>query len=172
MKQAIGVLLGSLMIAFAPMALAQAPQDNVDFQLPTLERLAADNSHSQVAAKIAGKYVNLAGSEENALALVMALHEGSSVTLTAPDADVPDVTTIEPPTGKMGWSDVKFALVIAQDRLYRAGIMRPTGEQLQAALTGGDLRRRDGIVVSMKGVLQMRAAGMGWKQIASWGRNG
>lgn len=172
MKQAIRVLLGFMMIAFAPMTHAQAREGEVDFQVPVLDRLAANDAQSQIAAGIAGRYVNLAGSEENALALVMALREGSVVTLTAPDTDAPDVTTIEPPTGKMGWTDVKFALVIAQDRLYRAGITRPTGEQLQAALTGGELKRPDGIVVSMKGILQMRAAGMGWKQIASWGKNG
>ncbi|MGZ5584455.1 MAG: hypothetical protein ACXWF2_15245 [Usitatibacter sp.] len=172
MKRAIRILMGVVMIASAPLIHAQAGEGEADFQVPVLDRLAANNAKSQVAAKIAGQYANLAGSEENALALVMALREGSPVTLTAPDADAPEVTTIEPPTGKMAWTDVKFALVIAQDRLYRAGIARPTGEQLQAALTGGDLKRPDGIVVSMRGILQMRAAGMGWKQIASWGKNG
>lgn len=166
MKRAIRIL-GFLMIAFAPMTHAQTREGEVDFQVPVLDRLAANDAQSQMAARIAGQYVNLAGSEENALALVMALREGSPVTLTAPDTDAPDVTTIEPPTGKMGWTDVKFALVIVQDKLYRSGISRPTGEQLQAVLTGGELTRANGTVVSMKGILQMRAYGMGWKQIAA-----
>lgn len=119
------------------------------------------------AAKLAGQYAHLAGSQENALALVRALHEGVPVTLTAPDSSDPEVTTIEPPTGRMDWTDIRFALVIVQDKLFRSGIRRPTGEQLQAALTGGDVTRADGRVVAMGGILQMRAHGMGWKQIAS-----
>jgi hypothetical protein len=175
MKHAIRVLLGLLMIAFAPVTPAQAREGEADSQVPAIDRIAAHDAQSRIAAKIAGQYVNLAGSEDNALALVQALREGSSVMLTSPDeagTRTLDVTTIDVPTGRMAWSDVKFALVIAQDRLYRAGIAHPTGEQLQAALTGGDLKRPDGIVVSMKGILQMRAAGMGWKQIAAWGKNG
>jgi hypothetical protein len=175
MKRGIGILAGCVLALLASAAHGQA-RDSEDFQVPAHETLAANESRSHVAAKLAGQYAHLAGSEDNALALVMALREGSAVKLTAPDAGsgTPDVTTIEPPTGRMGWSDVKFTLVIAQDTLYRLGITRPSGEQLQAALTGGDLTRADGTVVVMKGILQMRADGMGWKQIAinSKGRSG
>jgi hypothetical protein len=168
MKRGIRILIGCALAAAASIACAQA-REGEDFQVPAHETLAANDGRSLVAAKLAGQYAHLAGSEDNALALVMALREGSAVRLTAPDAGggTPDVTTIEPPTGRMGWSDVKFALVIAQDALYRHGITRPTGEQLQAALTGGDLTRADGTVIPMKGILQMRADGMGWKQIAA-----
>lgn len=171
MKHTIRILFGCLLGAAAGMASAQIIGGELGPLASPFDQVAANEAQSPIAAKIAGQYAHLAGSEDNALALVKALREGSPVKLTAPEAapgsDVPEVTTIEPPTGKMGWSDVKFALVIVQAVLYRAGITRPTGEQLQAALTGGELRRKDGSVIEMKGVLQMRADGMGWKQIAS-----
>lgn len=133
---------------------------------PCAEMLAARDTPSPIAYRLAGQYAHLAGSEDNALALVMALHEGAAVTLMAPDAADPEVTTIEPPTGRMGWNDVRFALVIAQDKLFRFGVRRPTGEQLQAALTGGEITRADGSVVDMEGILQMRANGLTWERIA------
>lgn len=168
MKRVTCILIGCVLAAAAPIAGAQARESD-DFQVPAHETLAANDARSQVATKLAGQYAHLAGSEDNALALVMALREGSAVKLTAPEAGggTPDVTTIQPPTGRMGWADVKFTLVIAQDALYRSGITRPTGEQLQAALTGGELTRGDGTVITMKGILQMRANGMGWKQISA-----
>ena len=171
MNHTMRILSGFLMGAAAGMADAQIIGGELEPMAAAFEQVAANEAPSPIAAKIASQYAHLAGSEDNAIALVKALHVGAPVKLTtaegASGGDMPDVTTIEPPTGKMGWTDVKFALVIVQGILYRAGITRPTGEQLQAALTGGELRRNDGSVLELKGVLQMRADGMGWKQIAS-----
>jgi hypothetical protein len=79
-------------------------------------------------------------------------------------------TTITPPTGKMGWGEVKIALALAQESLLQAGITKPTAAQLQAALDGGDItvKNADGTTTTttLKGVLTMRASGMGWGQIA------
>lgn len=75
-------------------------------------------------------------------------------------------TTITPPTGKMGWGNVFISLALAKTALANAGITDPTAEQLQAALTGGDVTLADGSTVTMKGVLEMRAEGMGWGRIA------
>lgn len=75
-------------------------------------------------------------------------------------------TTFTPPTGKMGWGNVFISLALAQDTLTRAGITKPTAAQLQAALVGGDVTGADGKTVTLKGVLTMRAEGMGWGQIA------
>jgi hypothetical protein len=55
------------------------------------------------------------------------------------------------PTGPMGWMDVKISLVLVQDSLLHAGSANPSAEALDAAL---------------KGVLGMRAGGMGWGRIA------
>jgi hypothetical protein len=172
MKHTTRILSGFLLTAAAGIASAQIIGGELEpLPIATFDQVAVNEAQSPIAAKIAGQYAHLAGSEDNALALVKALHLGAPVKLTAPDGasggESPEVTTIEPPTGKMGWGDVKFALVIVQGVLYRAGITRPTGEQLQAALTGGDVTKSDGTVVTLKGVLQMRADGMGWKQIAT-----
>jgi hypothetical protein len=151
MKRAMQTLTGSLLISLAP--LASAHEDD-----PT-------------ALKIAAGFVNLAGSEDNALALVYALREGATVRLTSPMAPassgMPEITVIDPPTGAMSWNDVKMALMLARDALQRFGISHPTGEQLQAVLTGGDVNVPNGKAVPVRGVLQMRAEGMNWGRIAA-----
>ena len=73
----------------------------------------------------------------------------------------------------MGWGNVKISLALAQDQLARLGITNPTAEQLQAALNGGDVivTNADGTTTTttLRGVLQMRADGMGWGNIAKAG---
>jgi hypothetical protein len=61
------------------------------------------------------------------------------------------VTTIDPATQKMGFGNVDNALALTQASLEKQGITDPTPEQLKAALTG---------------VLDRRAAGQGWGEIA------
>jgi hypothetical protein len=82
-------------------------------------------------------------------------------------------TTFAVPTKPMGWGNVKHSLSLARDQLARAGITDPTAAQLQTALTGGDLvvTNADGTTTttSVKGVLTMRADGMGWGNIAKEG---
>lgn len=136
---------------------------------------------SVVAGKIASNYGTLAGSSENALNLVNALRNGTDVTLTtvvppptgSTEPPTTTTTTFTPPTGHMGWGNVKHALALAQDSLAKAGITNPTAQQLQTALVGGDLvvTNADGTTTTttMKGILTMRASGMGWGNIAKAG---
>ncbi|HUP96952.1 MAG TPA: hypothetical protein VM073_03375 [Usitatibacter sp.] len=154
-------LAATLLIAFAP--------------------LSAHASADSVAAKIASNFATLAGSQENALALVNALRNGTDVSLTTvvlppeggTEPPATTTTTFTPPTGKMGWGNVKHSLALAQDALARAGVTNPTAEQLQTALVGGDivLTNADGTTSTstMKGILTMRADGMGWGNIAKEG---
>lgn len=153
------VLAGSLLAAMAPMATAQDPLD---------EQLARE--HAQNVAKIAAGFVNFAGSEDNAVALVASLHEGAPVKLNYADPDagaLPVVLPIEPPTGPMEWADVRMALMLARDALLGIGISRPSGEQLQAVLMGGQAEGRNGRRAGFRGVLRMRAEGLSWTRIAS-----
>ena len=191
------VLAVAVLLALAPMAQAQTTS-TLDTQVTTLDTTAANRGQTQVAQKIASNFGNLAGSEDNALALVNALRNGDTVKLTYPAPKPPTTdtgtkppttdtgtkppvppttkppatttTTIDPPTGKMGWGNVKISLALAQDALARAGITNPTGEQLQAALNGGSVtvKNPDGTTstVKLQGILQMRADGMGWGEIA------
>ena len=136
---------------------------------------------SVVAGKIASNYGTLAGSPENALNLVNALRNGTDVTLTtvvppptgSTEPPTTTTTTFTPPTGQMGWGNVKHALALAQDALAKAGVTNPTAQQLQTALVGGDVvvTNADGTTstTTMKGVLTMRASGMGWGNIAKAG---
>ena len=126
--------------------------------------------HVTTVAKIAAGFVALAGGEANAVALVESLREGSPVRLGYPGAraaDLPREIAIEPPTGPMEWSDVRMALVLARDALVSFGVLRPSGEQLRAALLGGEARVPGGRNVGFRGVLRMRADGDGWGRIAS-----
>lgn len=175
MKRNMKILAASLLLAFAPLAGAQVAAD-IDTQVSVLDRVGSNRGPELVASKIAGNFTSLAGSEENALALVNALRTGETVQLTyAPTgaSTTPTVGTIDPATGQMGWGNVKIALALAQDQLSRLGITNPTAEQLQAALNGGDVivTNADGstTTTTLRGVLQMRADGMGWGNIAKAG---
>ena len=168
------LIAATVLAALAPLALAQNTGEPVPPPAP---------SHGQtlVATKIASNFTNLAGSQENALALANALRNGTEVTLTTivpPSAGSTEpptttTTTFTPPTGKMGWGNVKHSLALAQDALARAGVTNPTAAQLQTALVGGDivLTHADGTTTttSLKGILTMRAEGMGWGNIAKAG---
>ncbi len=126
---------------------------------------------TRVANKFAAPFVTLAGSPENAVALANALRTATTATLTYTSVDAKGVTTtttvtITPTTKPMGWGNVSHSLALAQFALNQAGISNPTGAQLQAALLGGSITTADGKTVTLAGVLQQRAAGMGWGQIA------
>jgi hypothetical protein len=154
------LLASSLLAAMAPLAASQSNADDPGAR-----------EYALTVAKIAADYLNLAGSEDNAVALAESLHEGVPVRLIAPsaanDEAVPAVTLMEPPTGPMDWSDVRMALMLARDALVSVGIYRPAAEQLRAVLTGGEFVTPSGRLAAFRGVLQMRAEGLNWGRIAS-----
>jgi len=174
-KPKLRTLIAATIVAFSPLA-SQAQttstSSDIDKQTQLLNTTAENKGQTQVATKIASSFTNLAGSQDNALTLVRALRDGSKVTLTTTtpgtgtDPGTTTATSFTPPTGKMGWGNVFNALALAQDSLARAGITNPTNAQLQAALMGGDVTNSNGTTTTMKGILQMRADGMGWGQIA------
>ena len=152
MKRAMQLFTGSVLLSLAPLASAERDPD-------------------PAALRIAAAFVKLAGSEDNILALVCALHEGVPVHLVSPmdpGADfMPEIIVLEPPTGEMGWNDVKLALMLARDALQSHDIVHPTLVQLHAVLLGGDIVTRSGVTVTLPGVLQMRADGIHWGRIAA-----
>jgi len=125
----------------------------------------------QVANKVASPFVTMAGSHENAVALATALRTGTTANLVFASS-LPSGNTTQKaielaiPTKPMGWGSVSHALALAQLSLRQAGIENPTAPQLQAALDGGSIKTADGKTVTLPGVLQQRAEGMGWGQIA------
>lgn len=174
MKRNMRLLAATLATAFAPLAFAQTTGGEVP---PP----AANHGQTLVATKIASNFTTLAGSQENALALTNALRNGTDVTLSTvvpPPEGITEpptttTTTFTPPTGKMGWGNVKHSLALAQDALARAGVTEPTAEQLRIALMGGDIvvTNADGTTTTtaLRGILTMRAEGMGWGNIAKAG---
>lgn len=88
-----------------------------------------------------------------------------TTTTTDPKTNVTTTTTEALPTGKMGFGNVKHSLALAQESLRQQGIMQPTSEQLHTALAGGQMVPGDP-TTNTTGILQMRAEGMGWGQIA------
>ncbi len=88
-----------------------------------------------------------------------------TTTTTDPVTNTSTTTTEALPTGKMGFGNVKHSLALAQESLRQQGIMQPTSEQLHTALAGGQMVPGDS-TTNTTGILQMRAEGMGWGQIA------
>jgi hypothetical protein len=176
MRTKLRTLGAAIIVAFAPLASAAVTTGTtteIEKQTTQLNTAAENKGQTHVATKIASSFGNLAGSDANTLKLVQALRNGTAVTLTTSTAGTgagapatTTNTTLTPPTGKMGWGNVFTSLALAKDVLARAGITDPTTAQLQAALTGGDVVGADGKTVALKGILQMRADGMGWGQIA------
>jgi hypothetical protein len=102
---------------------------------------------AQSEGQLIERYTTLAGSEENATSLVTGLREGKEVTLTRGTT----TETFTPPTGKMGYGNVDNALALAAASLEKKGITNPTPAELEAATVA---------------ILQNRADGMGWGEIA------
>ena len=112
-------------------------------------------------------FSSLAGSPENAAALIGGLRSGGAITLTGPTGNgaTPAAgATFTAPTKPMGYGNIRIALSLAQAELAKQGITRPTPQQLQTALLGS--AAAGGGQAAVPGILQMRADGMGWGKIA------
>ena len=176
MTKTLRMLAGSLLVAMTPFAVAQTtatpPSGSIDTETHKLDTTAENHGQTHVATRIASDFTALAGSRDNALALVRALRSGTQVTLTSTTTGTTGTTgttsstSFTPPTGRMGWGNVFISLALAQSSLAQLGITKPTAAQLQAALMGGSVTGADGTTTALKGVLTMRADGMGWGQIA------
>ena len=122
---------------------------------------------SNVIGKTADAYTPFAGSRSNAENLAIGLRTGSEITLSSPGHHGHrNTTTFTPPTKPMGHGNVNKALALSSQQLAAAGVAHPTTEQIKTSLMGGSIRNDAGQRVTMQGVLQMRADGMGWGQIA------
>ena len=139
-----------------------------------MNTLAASHGETNVTGKISGTFSSFLGSDSNAV--VTGLRNGTPITLTtttpaATPGAAPTVTTtvITPPTGQMGHGNVFTSLALAKQQLGQLGISQPTPQQLQAALTGGQITTGTGTTATttqLNGILTMRSQGMGWGQIA------
>lgn len=127
----------------------------------------------QTESKLSQEFAEFLGSEEQAAQVVEGLRQGSSFSLSSgpgeadtgvavgDDAAVLEAGVIEPPTGTMGYGNVKLTLRLAESKLQQMGITQPTSDELSAVLLGGDVNGQ-----AVDGILAMRAEGMGWGEIA------
>jgi len=152
--------------ALAAGAALAAETDDLAAQTRRMDSLATSQGNARVESRISGDFTRLAGSTENAGSLVTGLRNGTEITLVSTDANGgPTTTSFTPPTGKMGYGNVYTSLALAKHQLASLGITDPTAAQLQAALVGGTITL-NGKEVPLTGVLELRAQGMGWGQIA------
>ncbi|WP_324779964.1 hypothetical protein [Thiobacillus sedimenti] len=110
-------------------------------------------------SKLANEFATFLGGTDQAGAVVTGLRQGTAFSLDGTNGAAG--STIDPPTGTMGYGNVRITLRLAQAELSSFGITQPTSDQLSAVLLGGSI---DGTQVD--GILTLRAEGMGWGQIA------
>jgi len=162
-------------VAIAAITLASTAIFSMPLRADTITMTGLSPGQASVANRVAAPFSYFAGSPENAVALANALRTGTTATLNyttapSPGADSQTTTTtttdITVPTRPMGWGNVSHALALASYSLRQAGIEQPTAAELQAALGGGAITNANGQTSTLTGVLQQRASGMGWGQIA------
>ena len=104
-------------------------------------------------ASIAAQYAAWAGSRSNAEALVQGLRNGSAITISTTRADGGTSLAGFTPRQAMAPAEVSAALQRARGALARLGIERPSAEQIQAALIGGEVELRDGATTMVEGAV-------------------
>ena len=155
-------LLAGAALSVGPHAAAADDAAALTGEIQTMDASATTKGSGAVTGRIASDFQSFAGSRDNSTALVNGLRSGSEVTLTQkgePSA------TFTPATKPMGYGNVSTSLALAKYQLAQQGITNPTPEQLKIALNGGTITYQ-GKTVEYQGILQMRADGMGWGQIA------
>jgi hypothetical protein len=132
---------------------------------PSLSFAQTPSGSSTPATNISNEYSYFL-KNTNSQQVVNDLRNGQwTTTTTDPQTNITTTTTQPLPTGKMGFGNVKISLALAQESLSQQGITQPTSQQLYTALAGGQMTPGDPTTTT-SGILQMRADGMGWGQIA------
>lgn len=138
------LILTSMLLLTAPVW-----ADGLDDSAQRTNQLADQQDAQQVASQLSSSFSQLAGSPENANALVSGLRTGQSISLRSDTGQVVSVAG----TGKsLGWGGVNNTLALAQASLQKANITNPGAAEL--ALAVGN-------------ITSLRSSGMGWGQIAN-----
>ena len=131
----------------------------------------ASANEAAVVDRISDSFTAFAGSDDNALALVLGLRSGSEISLVTVDetTNTSTTTTFTPAAGPMGYGNVYIALGLAEASLDSLGLDSPTAADIEAALNGGIVTVGTGdtsTMVEISGVLALRADGAGWGKVA------
>ena len=111
------------------------------------------------ASSLSSRYSDWAGGKANADALVAGLTHGTSIALVTSGPDRTVSLAGFTPAGSMSVAAAENALAGARRRLDGLGIGRPTAEEIQAALIGGDIVTPAGATVVIEG--RVAASGVG-----------
>lgn len=148
--------------------------DSLSTEAARMDRIGETLGGAKVTDKLSTEFSSFLGTD--ARAVVTGLRSGTPIILTrtVPSstpgaAPITTTTTINPPTGKMGFGNVFISLALAKQELSQLGITQPVPEQLQAALVGGTVTTGNGTTATstnLPGILTLRSQNMGWGQIA------
>lgn len=111
------------------------------------------------AASLTSQYSSWAGGKSNADSLVRGLRNGSSVMLTTSGRDRTSLAGFTPPA-RLSDEEIAEALSSARAALAAVGISRPTAEQIQAALIGGEVTLANGSTRVLRGSLDGASGGI------------
>jgi hypothetical protein len=100
---------------------------------------ASSTAPASDATRLSSQYSEWAGGRENADSLVAGLRNGAPITLVTNGPNRAVSIAGFTPTASMSYGSVGTALANAKSSLARAGIAKPTAEQIQAALIGGEI---------------------------------
>ena len=110
------------------------------------------------SARLADRYAQFLGGRANSDAVIAGLRSGTSITLVTNGGDRNVSLAGFTPPGPMSDTQINNALGSAQRSLSRLGIHKPTAEQIQAALVGGEVVQPNGNVALVQG--QFGSAGL------------
>ncbi len=161
----VGIMAVLTLVLGTTASIAQAAEEDATLttQAAQMDRYATAKGQTTVSSRTAADFSKFYG-QTNSQALAEGLRSGSEITLATTAADgTTSTATFTPPTGSMGNGNVYISMALAQQQLTAAGITDPTAQQIETAMVGGTLTPGGEPV---EGVLEMRASGMGWGQIA------
>ena len=151
-------------------------------QSAQLDRIMLQQNTHQSAQQVAADFAILAGSQENAEALVIGLVNSTPILLNGTSqverhgrtSLVVTHSMVIPPTKPMGFGEAYITLSILKAQLAAADLPTPSPQQLQSLLMAGsdsanvlnigELQLKQRVVT--QGVLTQRATGMSWQEIA------
>lgn len=161
-----GIAMALLLGVSSGVAFAVDSDVSLYQQSTRMDRYSNASGQTAVNSKTTADFSRFYG-QDNAKLIAGGLRSGTEIHLVsyggADGKTIISEANFTPPTGSMGNGNVYISMALARQQLINAGINQPTAEQIQTSMVGGTLVPGGQPVT---GVLQMRASGMGWGQIA------
>ena len=111
----------------------------------------AASAPASESTRLSSQYSEWAGGKANSDSLVAGLRNGTPVTVVTNGADRTVSIAGFTPSAPMSYGSASAALSSAQRSLARLGIAKPSADQIQAALIGGEVTTAGGATVQVRG---------------------